>query len=800
MSDKKTIVDDYYTKVASKDETANKTKAKPKIVAKKKIIVKKPKVVSKDNETVSWNQKKSTNKNNASKKEGVNKKKSFVQKVEVAKREDNKPRKFTIIKRWDPGYVDRSKKPRHNWNKSSNNNSSNKENSSDVKFKIRWKSNDNSKNFWANKKAWQSNNYNDKKKSVLAWWNKRTRWRIYYGIENDGGFVRSNKIHKKEEKKIEDIKQNLVEKKWEIVIVWEFLTLKELSEKIWVVLPKLMAEFMKNWMMVNINSKIDFDSASIIAEAFEVKLEKDNSDGASVEDLFAWNIKDLLKEEDLSKLKLRTPVVSIMWHVDHGKTSLLDYIRKSKVASWESGWITQSIWAYQVETENWKITFLDTPWHEAFTIMRARWAKSTDIAILVVAADEWVKPQTIESINHAKEAWIPIVVAINKMDKTWANPDHVKWQLAEHWLTPEDWGGDTPMIPVSAHSGFGIDELLEIILLTAEIQELKANPDRAWIATVIESHLDSKLWPVATVLVNTWKINMSDNIVCQDAYWKIKVLKNYKNQSVKYVVPWEPVLIVWLDKVVDGWDILQVVNSIDLAKQKAEEYRTIKAKQKAAWDSGLALLMSKIKAWNLKQLKIILKADTNWSLEAIKWSLLKLSTPETTVSIIHAWVGSITEWDILMGQGSSAILIWFNVKVLLTATWLLDSSKVEYISSEIIYHITERIEKIITWMLDPKEIVIELGKAKVGWIFFTWKWFMIIWLKVWPDSKIEKDAKVRIIRKKKMIWTWTIDSLKSGMIEVKDLEWPIECWINLKTDVVIEMWDDIEIHKIIIEK
>ncbi len=797
MPNKKTVVDDYYSKVTPKDDSANKSK--PKIVVKKKIIVKKPKIASNENEVVSWNQKKSNiRKPFVRRDNSTNKKKPFVQKMDVVKREDNKPKKFTIIKRGDPDYVDRTKKPRYNSNKPK---TDWVKKEGDVKFKLRsnnsWSQN---KNFGANKKAWQSTNYNDKKKSALSGWFRKTRWRFTYWAENDGAFTRSNKVNKKEEKKIEDIKQNLIEKKWETVIVSEFLTLKELSEKMWVILPKLMAEFMKNWMMVNINSKIDFDSASIVAEAFEVKLEKDNSTWASVEDIFSWNIKDLLMEENPDKLILRTPVVSIMWHVDHGKTSLLDYIRSAKVASWESGWITQSIWAYQVETENGKITFLDTPGHEAFTIMRARWAKSTDIAILVVAADEWVKPQTIESINHAKEAGIPVIVAINKMDKEWANPDHVKWQLAENWLTAEDWGGDTPMIPVSAHTGFGIDELLEIILLTAEMQELKANPDRAWIATVIESHLDSKLGPVATVLVNTWTINMSDNIVCQDSFWKIKILKNYKNQSVKLWKPWEPLLIVWLDKVVDGWDILQSVNTVELAKQKAEEYRVIIAKQKLAWDSGLALLMSKIKAWNLKQLKIILKADTNGSLEAIKWALLKLSTPETTVSVIHGWVGSITEWDIVMGQWSSAILVWFNVKVLPTAVWVLESSKVEYISSEIIYHITERIEKIVTWMLDPKEIEVELGKAKVWWIFFTWKGFIIIGLKVWPDSIIEKNAKVRIIRKKKMIWIWTIESLKSGMIEVKDLEWPIECWINLKTDTVIEMWDDIEIHKIIIEK
>lgn len=829
MPDKK-VVDDYYSQINSSNEEidSNAKGQKPKIVVKKKIIVKKAKTHSENDEVVSWGKQgqdwnKQINKKNVSHNKSP-KSKWFIQKVEVVKRDDiskndnvskddsvskkdntpkkftivkrdNTPKKFTIVKKGDADYVDKSKKT---WNTTG---------SIDwVKFKLRNSSSDDqSKKFTNNKKPvrWSGPIRDvEVKKSRLAWWDKRVRWRFKFWEEKDKDitFLRSNKVNKKEDKNIEDIKQKLVEKKWETVIVPEVLSLKELSEKIGVTLPMLMAEFMKNWMMVNINSKIDFESASIIADAFDIKLEKNISAGASVKDIMSWNIADLLKEENQSKLIPRSPVVSIMGHVDHGKTSLLDYIRKAKVASGEAWGITQSIWAYQVELDNGKITFLDTPGHEAFSVMRARWAKLTDIAILVVAADEWVKPQTIESINHAKEADIPVIVAINKMDKEWANPDHVKGQLSEHWLMPEDWGWDTPMVPVSAHSGFWIDDLLEIILLVAEMKELKANPDRAWIATVIESHLDHKLWPVATVLVNTWTIHMWDNMVCQDSYWKIKVLKNYGNKSVKFVTPWEPALIVWLDRVVDGWDILQAVNSVELAKHKAEEYRAIIQTQKTLWASWLELLMSKIKAWSLKHLKIILKADTNGSLEAIKGALIKLSTPETTVQVIHAWVWSITESDVLMGQWSEALLVWFNVSVLPTAKGILESSGVEYISSEIIYHITEKIEKIVTWMLDPKEVEIALGKAKVWWIFFTWKGFIILGLKLEPDNKIEKKALVRIIRKKKFIWNWVIESLKSWTLEMKELEWPIECWINLKTSVDIEMWDELEIHKIIIQK
>jgi len=795
----KNVVDDYYSQMDPTSKELgkdNKTK-KTIVVSKKKIILKKTKSVQIEGWAVSSVDKIQVNSSDTKIKV---RKKGFVQKIEVVKKEDI-PKKKIIVKKLDkslpqketkkePTTVNKLNKPRNiviNLNK-------------DIKSSVI----DYSKKFTNNKKpakAWDFDHEFEWKKPKLHLWDKKiARGKFNFKEEKEVTFIRSNKVNKKLEKNIEDIKQNLIEKKGKTVIIPEVLSLKEYSEKIWVVLPKLMAEFMKNWMMVNINSKIDFESASIIADAFDIKLERDISGWASVEDLFSWNITDLLKEDDDSKLIPRTPVISIMWHVDHGKTSLLDYIRHAKVASGEAGWITQSIWAYQVELDNWKITFLDTPWHEVFTVMRARWAKSTDIAILIVAADEWVKPQTIESINHAKEAWIPIIVAINKMDKQWANPEHVKWQLVEQWLTPEDWGGNTPMVPVSAHSGFWIDDLLEIILLVAEMQELRANPDRAWVATVIESHLDNKFWPVATVLVNTGTVNMWDNIVCQDTYWKIKVLKNYTNNTIKYALPWDPVLIVWLDKVVNWWDILQVVTSVEQAKQKAEEYRAILFKQKVAWTTWLALLMSKIKAWNLKQLKIILKADTNGSLEAIKWALVKLSTLETTVQIIHAWVWSISEWDILMGQWSEAILVGFNVWVLPTAKWTLESSRVEYISSEVIYHITDKIERIVTWMLDPKEVEKILTKAKVWWIFFTGKWFMILWLKVPPESTIEGKTLVRIIRKKKMIWNWKIESLKSGTLEVKELEGPIECWIKLVTNTDVEMWDDLEIYKIEIQK
>lgn len=620
--------------------------------------------------------------------------------------------------------------------------------------------------------------------------------------DDDSSFSRSNKIKqvKKEEKKVEDIKQNLVDRTWETIIVWDILSLKEFSEKIWVPIPKLIAEFLKNWMKVTLNSKIDFDTASIISDSFQVKLQKDTSSWFSVEDLLTWNIQSLLIEQSSENLEPRPPVISIMWHVDHWKTSLLDYIRKTKVADKEAGWITQSIWAYQVEYNDKKITFLDTPWHEAFTIMRARWAKSTDIAVLVVAADEWVKPQTIESINHAKEANIQIIVAITKIDKPGANLDNVKSWLSGHWIISSDWWGEVSMVWVSAKTWEWVDELLELITLQAEILELKANPQREAIWTVLESHLDMKLWPVSTVLINTWTLNKWDCIVCKWAYWRVKVLKDHIWKNVNSATLSQPVLVVWLDSVTEWWDIVQVVSDIEKARVKALEYKELMSSKKALSSSSIDMIMSKIKSWNLKQLKIVLKSDTNWSLEAIKWALLKLSTPETKVTIIHSWVWNITEWDVLMCQWSSAILIWYNVEVLGTSKNLIEDKKIEYISSKIIYHITERVEKIVTWMLDPKEVEAELGNAEVGWIFFEDKEFSIVWLKLAKESKILKNCEVRIIREWKIIWKWHVENLKSWIVDVVDLEWPTECWIKLKSDVKVLIKDQLEIYKIEIQK
>lgn len=818
MADKN-IVDDYYSKVAwdSKEKASTEDK-KLKIKPKRKIVVKKAQPKTDDKKQVvkkEWAQTQSDKTAHFTKSKNAapqKKSKEFVQTMKVVKKpawETKKPvtkastnHKAIAAKKTENGGYDKTAGKYGTAGRSFTMSAPKKNEVLENKPKPKGSS---AEKVWTdNAVAWASKTSHAKKSAPArkTFGHHKTRGRIKSIEDKDFSFWKGNKLAKrqKEEKNIEDIQQNLTDRTGSTVVLQDISSLKEFSEKIGIALPKLMWEFMKNGMMVNINSKIDFDTATIIAEAFDIKTERDNSSWVKVEDILSGDITDLLVEDDSSKLSERSPVVSIMGHVDHGKTSLLDYIRSSKVTAGEAWGITQSIWAYQVEQQGKKITFLDTPGHEAFTVMRARGAKSTDIAILVVAADEWVKPQTLESINHAKEAGIPVVVAVNKMDKEGANPDFVKGQLSENGLTPEDWGGDTPVIPVSAHTGFGIDDLLEIILLVSEMKELKANPNRTAIATVLESHLDTQLGPVATVLLNTGTMNKWDNIVCSESYGKVKILKNHIGKNIVIAWPSQPVLIVGLDKVVQGWDILQVVSTPEVARQKSVEYTEIIARNKAQSSSWLELLMSKIKAWSLKQLKVIVKADTNWALEAMKGSLLKLSTEETTVSIIHSGVWSITEGDIVMGEWSGAILIWFSVGVLPSAKSVLKSADIEYINSDIIYHVTERIEKIVTGMLDPKEVEVVLWEAKVWGIFFNSKEFMIAGLILQPENNIEKSAQLRVIRDKKVIWHGKIESLKSGLIEVNDLEGPVECGIKFVWDVELEMKDKLEIYKIEIHK
>jgi translation initiation factor IF-2 len=624
------------------------------------------------------------------------------------------------------------------------------------------------------------------------------------GVADDGSFRRSGKMKgKKAEKNLEDIAQILVDRTGQEVSVPDVISVKEFSDKIGVPVAKVIGELMKNGVLVNLNAPIDYDTAFLIGEAFGITITKEISEDVSVSDLMDGNIEEMIREEDSSKLIDRSPIISVMGHVDHGKTSLLDYIRKTDVASGEAGGITQKIWAYQVEKNGKKITFLDTPGHEAFTIMRARGAKLTDIAIIVVAADEGMKPQTVESINHAKEAGVPIIVVINKMDKPGANIDLIKWQMAEQGIQPEDWGGTTVVCPVSAHTGLGMDALLEMILLQSEMLELRANPDRAWVATVIEAHLDQKLGSVATLLINTGTLRKWDNIVCAGAYGKIRTLKDYKGRNIEEALPWVPVQITGLSEVVAGGDILQSVSSSEVATTRAKEFslaKNTKSIHAFEWAS-LAMLMGRLKSGALKQLKIVLKTDSGGSLEALKAALAKLSTPETQVTFIHSAIGDVNQSDVMMAGTSQGLLIAYNVGVLPAAKAALSQSKIEFIDKKVIYHVLEKVESIITGMIDIRYEEQELGTSLVKAIFYTGKnnSMMIVGMGV-TSGKIENRAKVRVIRGEAKVGSGEVANLKMGPLDVIEVEEGNDCGINFKGDVTIMEGDKLEFYKMVQRK
>ncbi len=649
------------------------------------------------------------------------------------------------------------------------------------------------------KKSWKWG-----KKDFVSEDGKKRWFKSSGGDMDDGSFRRAHKTAgKKKEKSLEEVKQVLVDRTGQEVSIPEVISVKEFSDKIGVPVAKVIGELMKNGVLVNLNAPIDYDTCYLIGETFGIKISKEISENVSVSDLMDGNIEDLIHEDNPDRLVTRSPIISVMGHVDHGKTSILDYIRNSSVVSGEAGGITQKIGAYQVTKKDKRITFLDTPGHEAFTIMRARGAKLTDIAVIVIAADEGMKPQTIESINHAKEAEVPIIVAVNKMDKPGANVDMIKGQLAEQGLQPEDWGGSTVVVPVSAHTGLGIEDLLEMILLQSDLLDLKANPDRPAVATVIEAHLDQKLGSVATILINAGTINKTDNIVCASAYGKVRTLKDYKGRNVDKAGPGTPVQITGLSDVVVGGDILQVVSSPEMASERAKDFSLAKNKKSihAFEGASLGMLMSRLKSGALKQLKIVLKTDTGGSLEALKAALVKLSTPETQVVFIHAAVGDVNQSDVMMAGTSQALLIAYNVGVVPSAKQALSQSKIEFIDKKVIYHVLEKVEAIITGMIDIRYDDVDIGIAKVKAIFYTGKnnSMMIVGLGV-ETGKVEPRAKVRVIRGDRKVGSGEVANLKKGPLDVIEALEGEECGINFKGDVKIEEGDVLEFYKLVQRK
>ena len=592
---------------------------------------------------------------------------------------------------------------------------------------------------------------------------------------------------KKEEAKVEEIKT---------IVIPEVITIKELADKMKLQPSAIVKKLFLQGTIVTINQEIDFEKAEEIAMEYDVLCEKEKKVNV---------IEELLKEEEEDEKDMvpRPPVICVMGHVDHGKTSLLDAIRQTNVTSREAGGITQHIGAYVVEYNGQKITFLDTPGHEAFTAMRMRGAQATDIAILVVAADDGVMPQTVEAINHAKAAGVEIIVAVNKIDKPSANVERVKQELSEYELIPEDWGGSTVFVPVSAHTKEGIPELLEMILLTAEVKELKANPNRRARGLVIEAQLDKGRGPVATVLVQKGTLKVGDAIAAGCCYGKVRAMMDDKGNRVKEAGPSTPVEILGLNDVPNAGEVFIAHQNEKEARSFAETF-IAESKNKLIEDTKAKLslddLFSQIKAGNVKELPIIVKADVQGSVEAVKQSLVKLSNEEVVVKVIHGGVGAINESDVTLASASNAIIIGFNVRPDAQAKSIADREKVDMRLYRVIYQAIEDVEAAMKGMLDPVYEEQVIGHAVVRQTFKASGVGTIAGSYV-LDGKITRGSKARITRDGEQIFEGPLASLKRFKDDVKEVNAGYECGLvfegfnDLQEDDMIEVYIMVEVPR-----
>lgn len=550
----------------------------------------------------------------------------------------------------------------------------------------------------------------------------------------------------------------------------ETIAVKDLASKMSYTAAEVVKKLFMMGVMATINQEIDFDTAALVASEFGVTCEElpPEVDPTEIPEI----------EDDPKSLKLRPPVVTVMGHVDHGKTSLLDCIRNTHVQTHEAGGITQHIGAYQVNCKGKKIVFLDTPGHEAFTAMRARGAQITDIAILVVAADDGVMPQTIEAIHHAKSAGVPIIVAINKIDKPGANPDRVKQELMEQGLVPEEYGGDTIMVPVSAKKQIGIDDLLEMVLLVAEVKELKANPNRDARGVIVEAKLDKGRGPVATVLVQNGTLRIGDSVVCGTTYGKVRAMVNDRGENVKKAGPSVPVEILGLNDVPEAGDILAVLEekqarSIAEARIERQRNNLIKSKKVSLDD-----LFHQIQEGDIKDLNIVIKADVQGSVEALSSSLLKLNkNDEVRVSIVHSGVGAVNESDVMLASASNALIIAFNVRPDANARKLADTENIDIRTYRVIYDVINDVKDAMSGMLKPKYKEVVQGRVEIRQVMKFSK--ALVAGSYVLEGKICNNSKIRIIRDNIEIFDGEIDSLRRFKDEVKEVNAGYECGISI---------------------
>ena len=564
------------------------------------------------------------------------------------------------------------------------------------------------------------------------------------------------------------------QKKQMTITIPDEIVVNELALRLKATAAEVIKKLMMMGVMATVNDVIDFDTASLIAMEFHAKVEKEVV--VTIEE----QIIDDSEDED-DNLVPRAPVVVVMGHVDHGKTSLLDAIRKANVTKSEAGGITQHIGAYRVPVGDGEITFLDTPGHEAFTTMRARGAQVTDIAILVVAADDGIKPQTVEAISHAKAAGVSIIVAINKMDKPTANPDRVKEQLTQHEILPEEWGGDVPCMPISALTGEGIQELLEMVMLVADMKELKANPDRAAKGTVIEARLDKGRGPIATILVQNGTLNIGDSIVAGTTVGRVRAMTTDRGELVKSAGPSVPVEITGLDDVPTGGDIFNAVSDERLGRQLVEQRRSQQKEERFNAQTKVTLdnLFDQMQEGQMKELQIIVKADVQGSFEAVKQSLEKLSNDEVRVRVIHGGVGAISESDVMLASASNAIIIGFNVRPDPVAEENAKRDGIDLHLYRIIYEAIEDVQAAMKGMLAPKYRELFYGRAECRQVYKISNVGIVMGSYV-TDGKIVRNSLVRIVRDGIIIADDKIASLRRFKDDVKEVAEGYECGVTLE--------------------
>ena len=607
-------------------------------------------------------------------------------------------------------------------------------------------------------------------------------------VLDDEGFEETIMGSRKLIKKKKEVKTVVAPKITHAVLTSREITIKDLSEKIGKPVTEIVKKLMLLGIMATINSTIDFDTCELICSDFGISLE------LKLDKSYEEKMIDAAQDNDEKNLVKRPPVVTVMGHVDHGKTSLLDAFRKTNVVSGEAGGITQKIGAYQITFNNEKITFIDTPGHAAFTAMRARGAEVTDIAILVVAADDGIMPQTVEAINHIKAAKVPMIVAINKMDKPEANPDRVKQQLTEHGILPEEWGGDAICIPISAKTGMGLDELKKMILLVAEMEDLKANPDRKATGVIIEAELDKARGPVATVLVQNGTLKIGDTIVSGITYGKVKAMFDENGKPVKKAPPSTPVAVMGFNDVPSSGDQVFAVED-SLSKQVIHERINKIKEERAKQTSGVSAddFMSRIHEGNLKNLNIIIKADTQGSVEALKGSLEAIRNEEVKVVTIHSGAGAITESDLILAQTTGSTIIAFNIKIPSKTQQLADSLKVNIIESKIIYDVVDQITKMSKGMMAVKYEEKYIGTAEIRAVFKLSSAGKIAGSYV-TDGKIQRNAIAKIKRNGNIVFETSVESLKIVKDEKAEVARGFECGVKFKDNFDFQEGDIVEYY------